>query len=243
MKAAIKPQQVPFVRFDGVDDYFSSDNSGNVGSAYDIERTDVFSMGVAFNMTKSSTPQTDNIFFSKRQGNTGIGYFFEIDSLQLRAGFIYSGNFGSISSNVNMVTLGSIFYIVLTYDGTSSVNGLTIYFYNVNATLLGVFSVANGNAIVLGTASIPSTIKNTGSLLFGSNTISFFQGAQWHHSIFNVTLTSTEAQELATRMVNNSVGSHSRYDSNCTGYWRDYLPKVKLINHKNQFYNSSPINF
>jgi len=226
---------------DGLDDFISIDNSQNVGNPYSFDRTNPFTLAQI--ITPKITSLINFSMFDKRTSNAG--YFFGINaSSQMFASFnTPSGQRGALLSSGlgfgnNIKTIW-----IISFSGNSDASGFTIRQYNGGTgALTQAATIANGDASILGgvTGVMTGTLTNTTPLNIGKN---FVGGATTkaiieRPSIWNIELNSTQAQDLANRMIADTVKDMTIYPSNCVGYWRNATDQTYL-NEVNTTYNGT----
>lgn len=225
------PKSIYEHNFDGVDDLVSIDNSNTVGNPYDFERTDPFTIAFKFSTNNYNTNNFPHLF-SKRENGNGVGYYSAIESGFLVFGIVGAGGATNMRLDLNIIPLSTDRIIVLSYTGSSSVNGLLITLCDEKGIPITVVNTA------INSSTITGTIKNISKLHIGCRgDVNFFHGGRLgNFSIFNTALTGVQINELAPLIVANSVDKHSLY-TNCVGYWKQYANK--LINIKNSSYDGT----
>jgi hypothetical protein len=222
---------------DGIDDYININNSGNVGSPYDFEYNQAFTFAIKLTPRANLGAGGCGIF---AKDTATAGYYMLIDSS-------YKLQFCAIQSNGNRISAAGVTggsgpdattYAIFRYNGSGDIkNGLWFYLY----TPTMVRTVVNGLGFAnVGSPVLTTTIRNTkalsiGGFFGGSNS---FKGVLEHASVWNTILDDPQTNELAARMANDTVNVHPLYNSNCVGYWREFLAG-QVINAKNQTYNGT----
>jgi hypothetical protein len=219
---------------DGINDQISIDNSGTPGSPFDWETTSTFTWAIQFTFF---SVKTQNYFFTKQ--SAASGYYSYYDSGTKMFYLMYRYTSGTVQ-NFGMAllftpTLGTPYILVFINKGLNVINnniGIAIYNATTGAFITNAVTHAGGTPFA-------GSIKNTQIVSFGNN----ITGIVTKITSWNAAMSDPQVTDLVTRMVNNTIEGHSLYSSNCVGYWREYLPKIKLINAKDQTYNGTPVNF
>lgn len=161
--------------FDGSDDYVSH------GDVLNFERTDSFSIDV---WTKLDSISTVQILVAK-WNNKGYEIFFLNPG---KIGWTLANTGGGVNqiridSSDNVISVGEIFNLCVTYDGSSSTSGMKIY---KNGNLLSVSSIYN---------NLNSSISLLDEFRLGANSSGSplpLNGNIFNVKIYNKELLSTE---------------------------------------------------
>jgi hypothetical protein len=224
---------------DGVDDFISINNSNVLGNPYDFDRTN------AFTLAQIVTPRVASLsnFAMWDKRSTSAGYFWGVNSSsQMFASFnTPSGQRGAlINSGIGFGKDVKTIWII-SFSGNSDATGFTLRQYNGNTgNLIQTASISGGGASILGgvTGVMTGDLRNTSYINIGKNFVGggFTKADIQHPSIWNVEFNGTQAQELASKIINDTVKSHSVYSSNCVGYWKNAVEQT-LLNEINNTYN------
>lgn len=173
--------------FDGVDDYV------NHGDVLNFERTDSFSIDV---WTKLDSISTTQILVAKWI-NKGYEIFFLNPG---KIGWTLANTGGGVNqirvdSSNNAVSVGEIFNLCVTYDGSSSTSGMKIY---KNGSLLSVSSIYN---------NLNSSISLVDEFRLGAN--SSGSPLPLNGNIFNVKIYNKEL--LSTEVLQNYNATKTRF--------------------------------
>jgi len=154
-------------------DAFDFDGSTHIQTTdapFDFDRLDAFSVSAWF---KTSVTGTNDFIFGKNPSGTGYQLFLKSDD-QLRVRISNSN-----SNKIMMDTLGisvrddNWHHVVLTYDGSSSASGVTIYIDGTAATLTTVSdnltgTILNNEPLVIGNPNTTPGFEFTGQMdIFG----------------------------------------------------------------------------
>lgn len=159
----------------------------NLGNNFDFERTDAFSVAMwIYPSAVSGYPA----FIGKRV-NSGIyrGYIWFIDSGVGKMAVQLNNDAGSNTINLRSATtniLANVWqFVVMTYDGSSDVSGIKLYY---NAVPETITSLSN---------TLSATMKNNISAQFGASDASLlYSGRMDNIYIYNYVLTQTNISYL-----------------------------------------------
>lgn len=232
--------------YDGIDNFATIDNSNAVGNPYDFERTNAFSLAIAFSCSIDTFPSSSQDLISK--SSSTAGYFMNLSNgLGVNFIFLEGGVFKVMSTASGFgISANSESIVIATYDGSSNLNtGTVVHIYTGAGLLSQRCTVAGGTLSNSGGSTLAGTIRNTTNAWFARNpvvTTRYFIGTHRHPSIWNIALSNTQCDDLVNRMISNTVTGHANY-ANCVGYWRDVIGNVKILNNKNETYNATLNNF
>jgi hypothetical protein len=224
MKAAIKP--IYLAHLDGIDDTITLQNTGVPGNPYDYEYNSVLTWAIQITVTKfATTPLNRQII--RKVGN-GFLLFYSTAPNQLAFGYQHSS--GSTYVIVPQAAFSPVNNQSLILFGTSTGAGTSAgILLAVHNGLTGAFILngGTGSGVVAG-----ASIKNTNPYIITADPMILGHLSMWN----GVAMNSTQKQELANRILNRTVEGHSLYNSNCAGYWKEFLPGY-VINVKDGLYN------
>lgn len=188
--------------FDGIDDNIAIANESN----FDFERTDPFSISVWINRT-SNADEDDIIEKVDISGYRGYGLWMDVGANEVTVSL--TNNAGS--NQINMETSGANItpqewhHVLMTYDGSSSASGVTVYVDGVAATLNTYLdnltaTMLNNNPVLIGTD-------------FDSGGCCEFNGKIDDVRIYDRALSAAEIQELYN--MGRQLGSSTALPQGC----------------------------
>jgi hypothetical protein len=224
--------------FNGTNQRIDIINSNNVGSIFDFGNTNPFTLAGKI-ITQSTASQ---LIFDKRNSFAPfVGYYIEltIKNSRLALWLVFRQSDGSsfaLETTTLNIMLNMPYFFVIGYNGSG---GIFLDVYDSRGLLLP--SGGAGSGALNGAASI----NNVGKLVIGANYNSVlpFKGYIGTPCVFNIALNPTQRAELALAMINNAVGGHSLYNSNCVAHWENFPYSGEVLNRKNSNYNGLLINF
>ena len=139
--------------FDGTDDYVNINDDGNMN----FERTDNFS-GSAW--IKLKNIGTNKVIFSRRQSSDTRGYVFYVTANDELEVVLQNTNGNRIrTAGGTALSAGVWYYVVLSYDGSSSWSGVKLYVDGIEETEVNVQD------------TLSATIQSTGDFQIGDQTV------------------------------------------------------------------------
>lgn len=194
------------VDFDGVDEYVSMGDP----STLDFERTDAFS----FSMWIKPTSLASLSFLISKMMNSSpfTGYSIRSDAGgKITIFFVntYGTDHIEIVTNAAQLTSGVWQHLVITYDGTSTAAGFTIY----------VDNSSKNSATTADTLSATTQTSENFQVSARDGTNFPFNGLIDEVSAWDKELTSGEVSETYNSGSPDNLGSHSAI-ANLIGWWR-----------------------
>jgi len=194
--------------FDGVDEF----GTASFGSAYDFERTDPFSLSAWFDLGAGG----NYVIMSNRAAAPSPykGYALQVTDVgKIRFALQSTAGFGDrlIVDAGSISSLLGWYSVIVTYDGSSTPGGCSIYINNVS------------QAIITVTNTLSTSIKSGSPMLIGKQpdlaTAWNFNGNLDELAVWNKELSSDEASEIYNSGAPASLTSHSA-SANLAGWWR-----------------------
>ena len=127
------------LNFDGSGDYSTIANENN----FDFERTTPFSVGMWINSTDTDT---NNVFLSKYNGTNGYEMYISGENLYFQIGNTFFSNWMRVHSTQDVVD-GNWHYIAVSYTGTSTAAGVSIYIDGVKVTTTTDYDTLSATAL------------------------------------------------------------------------------------------------
>jgi len=188
------------LEFDGSSDYIS------MGDVLDFERTDAFSISC---WAKTSTT-TYQIMVAK-QGSGYRGYMFFIDGLA-RPGFslVNTSTSNELTGRISTAFAdGEWHHFCMTYDGSSSITGLSIYVDGVSYAITNIYN------------TLSATTLNSAAFIIGQRAISGvfpWDGNIADVAVYDIELTQAQVRDVRNRGVPGDLTALST-ETDLVGWW------------------------
>lgn len=140
--------------FDGVNEYVNCTNN----AAFDLDRTNSFTISAWVNVTSYSITTTEHII-SKYSNPPAQGYFLAVQANKIVFSLQSNGGTnGIIVATVNTFNTSQWYNIAVTYDGSSSGSGVKIYVNGINEPIDVTADTLTGSTLTSETLKIGGTV-------------------------------------------------------------------------------------